>query len=81
MLRMGQGLRIGVRQHQSHRYIRRRYRLLLPAELIWHWPSWVDFSDTKRTGRPGWDTIWHGWFCLRERIRGDQLSQRQLAEL
>jgi hypothetical protein len=22
------------------------------------------FTDTKRTGRPGWDTIWHGWFRL-----------------
>jgi hypothetical protein len=24
------------------------------------------FSDTKRTGRVGWDTIWHGWFRLQE---------------
>jgi hypothetical protein len=24
------------------------------------------FADTKRTGRLGWDTIWHCWFRLRE---------------
>jgi len=39
------------------------------------------FADTKRTGRPGWDTMWHGWFRLQERIEGYQFSQRQLAEL
>ncbi len=38
------------------------------------------FSDTKRTGRPGWDTIWHGWFRLQERVKGYQL-QLALAEL
>lgn len=39
------------------------------------------FTDTKRTGRPGWDTLWHGWFRLQERIKGYQFSQRLLAEL
>ncbi len=28
------------------------------------------FADTKCTGRPSWDTVWHGWFRLRERIDG-----------
>lgn len=39
------------------------------------------FTDTKRTGRPGWDTIWHGWFRLRERLHGYQLSKSALTEL
>jgi hypothetical protein len=39
------------------------------------------FTDTKRTGRPGWDTIWHGWFRLQERLEGYQLSKSVLAEL
>jgi len=39
------------------------------------------FADTKRTGRPGWDTIWHGWFRLQERLEGYQLSKSGLAEL
>lgn len=28
------------------------------------------FADTKHTGRPGWDAMWHGWFRLQERIEG-----------
>jgi hypothetical protein len=39
------------------------------------------FNDTKRTGRVGWDTIWHGWFRLQERLQGYQLSKLGLAEL
>ncbi len=39
------------------------------------------FTDTKRTGRPGWDTIWHGWFRLRERLDGYQLSKAAITEL
>jgi hypothetical protein len=39
------------------------------------------FTDTKRTGRPGWDTVWHGWFRLRERLDGYQLSKSALTEL
>jgi Transposase Tn5 dimerisation domain len=39
------------------------------------------FADTKRTGRPGWDTIWHGWFRLQERLDGYQLSKFALSEL
>lgn len=37
------------------------------------------FTDTKRTGRPGWDALWHGWFRLQERIHGYQISQLALA--
>lgn len=39
------------------------------------------FTDTKRTGRVGWDALWHGWFRLQERLQGYQLSQIALAEL
>jgi hypothetical protein len=33
------------------------------------------FTDTKRTGRPGWATIWHGWFRLQERVEGYRLAK------
>ncbi len=33
------------------------------------------FTDTKRTGRAGWATIWQGWFRLHERLEGYRLSQ------
>jgi hypothetical protein len=39
------------------------------------------FADTKRTRRPGWDTIWHGWFRLQERLDGYQLSKSAFTEL
>ncbi|MEQ1558600.1 MAG: hypothetical protein ABL933_06605 [Methyloglobulus sp.] len=39
------------------------------------------FTDTKGTGRVGWDTIWHGWFRLQERLQGYQLSKSEFAEL
>lgn len=28
------------------------------------------FVDTERTGRPGWSTLWYGWFRLQERLEG-----------
>lgn len=34
------------------------------------------FADTKRTGRPGWDALWEGWFRLQERLQGYYLSQQ-----
>ncbi|MGZ5029982.1 MAG: IS4 family transposase [Methylobacter sp.] len=51
-----------------------------------HWAFYAiaklgGFVDTKRTGRPGWDTIWHGWFRLQERLEGYQLSKSALTEL
>jgi hypothetical protein len=39
------------------------------------------FTDTKHTGRPGWSTLWHGWFRLQERVAGWQISQMALADL
>lgn len=32
------------------------------------------FTDTKRTGRPGWDTLWRGWLRLQDRIEGFRLA-------
>jgi hypothetical protein len=37
------------------------------------------FLDTKRTGRPGWDTLWQGWLRLQERVEGLRLA-RELGE-
>lgn len=37
------------------------------------------FADTKRTGRPGWDTLWKGWARLQERIQGYRLAQQMKA--
>ncbi len=34
------------------------------------------FTDTKRTGRPGWATLWRGWFRLQERLEGYRVSQQ-----
>lgn len=39
------------------------------------------FADTKRTGRPGWDALWHGWARLQQRIEGYQLAQRMAAQM
>jgi hypothetical protein len=39
------------------------------------------FTDTKRTGRPGWGTMWHGWFRLQERLEGYQMSKLARDEL
>jgi hypothetical protein len=33
------------------------------------------FQDTKRTGRAGWQTIWHGYWRLQERLIGYLLAQ------
>ncbi|MDQ6648242.1 MAG: IS4 family transposase [Pseudomonadota bacterium] len=39
------------------------------------------FTDTKGTGRPGWATLWQGWFRLQERLEGYRLSQQTSAEM
>ncbi|MEN8176606.1 MAG: IS4 family transposase [Pseudomonadota bacterium] len=35
------------------------------------------WTDTKRTGRAGWDTMWHGWFRFQERL-DTYLAAREL---
>ena len=39
------------------------------------------FADTKRTGRPGWDALWHGWARLQERLQGYQLAKRLAGQM
>lgn len=39
------------------------------------------FTDTKRTGRPGWDTLWYGWSRLQERLEGYWLSKQTPTEM
>jgi len=34
------------------------------------------FADTKRTGRPGWEALWHGWARLQERMEGYLLAKQ-----
>ncbi len=34
--------------------------------------GWI---DTKRTGRAGWEAMWHGWFRLQERVDGYLMAQ------
>lgn len=45
--------------------------LTQPPTALWAYRALArmgGFTDTKRTGRPGWDTLWHGWFRLQERL-------------
>lgn len=39
------------------------------------------FTDTKRTGRPGWSTLWDGWFYLQERLAGYRLSLQMAGKM
>jgi hypothetical protein len=39
------------------------------------------FTDTKRTGRPGWATLWHGWQALQERVAGFRLATGMATEM
>jgi len=38
------------------------------------------FTDSKRTGNPGWMTMWKGWHALQERVAGFRVA-RQLDEM
>lgn len=49
-----------------------------PPPIRWAYDAMAKlggFSDTKRTGRVGGDTLWHGGFRLQERLQGYQFSQ------
>ena len=49
-----------------------------PPDLAWAWRALATlggFMDTKRTGRPGWDTLWRGWQTLQERLTGWRLAR------
>ncbi|HAU1962594.1 TPA: hypothetical protein F8R58_16030 [Legionella pneumophila] len=34
------------------------------------------WTDSKRTGKAAWSTIWNGWSKLNERIEGFLIAQR-----
>lgn len=38
------------------------------------------FYDSKRTGRPGWSTIWKGWQRLSERTQALELAAKHLSK-
>ena len=47
-----------------------------PLTLAWAYRAIAKlggFTDTKRTGRASWETIWIGWARLNERIHGYQI--------
>ncbi|PYB48006.1 hypothetical protein DI019_00005, partial [Legionella pneumophila] len=31
-------------------------------------------TDSKRTGKAAWSTIWKGWFRLQERVEGLRIA-------
>jgi len=37
------------------------------------------FTDSKRTGMAGWDTLWKGWQRLQERVEGFILAKEMMA--
>ncbi|MDP3293656.1 MAG: IS4 family transposase [Nevskia sp.] len=39
------------------------------------------FANTKRTGRPGWDTLWHGWARLQKRVEGYQIAKQMAKQM
>jgi hypothetical protein len=39
------------------------------------------FLDTKRTGRPGWESLWLGWQALQERVQGFRLARGLALEM
>lgn len=49
-----------------------------PPDLAWAYRALAQlggFTDTKRTGRAGWQTLWEGWFRLHQRVDGYRLLQ------
>ncbi|HHT9169613.1 TPA: IS4 family transposase, partial [Legionella pneumophila] len=32
------------------------------------------WTDSKRTGKAAWSTIWKGWFRLQERVEGLRIA-------
>lgn len=36
--------------------------------------------DTKKTGRIGWQTLWHGWELFQEQLKGWRLAMQTFAE-
>lgn len=52
-----------------------------PPDIRWAYKAiarLAGWTDTKRTGRVGWETLWKGWQRLSERIEGWLMGQRIL---
>jgi len=50
-----------------------------PPDVEWAYRALARFagwSDTKRTGKVGWETLWKGWSRLQERYEGLQAHKR-----
>ena len=64
-----------------------RQRQPLPSEApSMHWAYLAvaklgGFTDTKRTGRAGWDTLWRGWLRLQERVRGFVMAKEMTEKM
>ena len=53
-----------------------------PPTLAWAYKALAKlggFTDTKRTGIAGWDTLWDGWERLQEYVSGVMLAKEMLA--
>ena len=53
-----------------------------PPTLAWAYEALAKlggFTDTKRTGIAGWDTLWDGWERLQENVSGVMLAKEMLA--
>ena len=49
-----------------------------PPSLKWAYEAIArlgGWTDTKRTGRASWDTVWDGWFRLQDRVDGYLAAQ------
>jgi hypothetical protein len=50
-----------------------------PPSAVWAYRAlgrFAGWTDTKRTGKVGWDTLWKGWSRLQERYEGLQAFKR-----
>lgn len=53
-----------------------------PPTLKWAYEAIAKlggWADTKRTGRASWQTMWHGWFRLQERVDAYLMTQGLLS--
>ncbi len=89
----GKGSATGVRQLCSHVLTEDEWRLLVFLEgtvvknnegpaLQWAYQALVklgEFTDSKRTGIAGWDTLWKSLAKLQERVNGFQTAREMMA--
>ena len=52
-------------------------------EVVWVYKAIAKlggFTDSRRTGIAGWDTLWKGWDKLQERVQGMLMAKQMLTE-